>query len=74
MSCSTYINFFHFNSFRFPNLRAQVPAINHAVIIANYYLDAIAFLVFVAGLTVYIGFSILRKLPIRIIPKKTKND
>ncbi|KAF1752789.1 hypothetical protein GCK72_019344 [Caenorhabditis remanei] len=59
---------------QFPNLRAQVPAINHVGIIAHYYLDAIAFLVFVAGLTVYIGFLILRKLPIRIIPKKAKND
>ncbi|EGT43740.1 hypothetical protein CAEBREN_26334 [Caenorhabditis brenneri] len=58
----------------FPNLRSQVPAINHADLIAHYYLDAIAFLVISGMVSVYLMLKVLQRILIRFIVKKQKND
>ncbi|EFP00309.1 hypothetical protein CRE_18601 [Caenorhabditis remanei] len=59
---------------KFPKLRSQVPAISHVGIIAHYYLDVFAFLTSVAVVLAYCTFKLLRKIPVRLAAKKTKND
>ncbi|CAP28606.2 Protein CBG08852 [Caenorhabditis briggsae] len=59
---------------QFPNLRSQVPAINHVGFVAHYYLDAIAFIAVFGMLSVYGSYRLIRKLPVRFLSKKAKDE
>uniref|UniRef100_A0A1I7V201 glucuronosyltransferase n=1 Tax=Caenorhabditis tropicalis TaxID=1561998 RepID=A0A1I7V201_9PELO len=58
----------------FPNLRSQVPAINHVGIVAHYYLDVLGFLVLTGSLLTYLTLRVVSKVLRRFVVKKTKND
>lgn len=58
----------------FPTLRSQVPSINHAGLIAHYYLDVLAFLTLSGIITIFLVWKVLRRIFNRIFVKKAKTD
>lgn len=59
---------------KFPNHRSQVPAVNQAGLIAQYYLDVIVFFVMISLISSYLSFVALCRLARVISGKKLKTD